>query len=130
MKLQTGDRSSITAIASWKLSSAIFDSNSPGETRLDIRVLQWEPLSLDAFILHRKTTWDASGMIVRSEEKLTLQSGLPVVEFRVTGTDGDDAYFMVTVIGDLFVTLSGSGDFEIIELVGKSLRPISNTSTQ
>jgi LCP family protein required for cell wall assembly len=130
MKVQTGERGSITAIASWKMSSENSNATPPGETRLDISVLQWEPLSLDAFVLQRKTAWGESGISVLNEEKQILQSGLPIVEFRVIGVDGNEAYFLLTVIGDRFVTLSGSGDFEIIKLVGKSLRSISNTSTQ
>jgi hypothetical protein len=125
MKLQNGERGSITAIASWNMSSENMDSTPTGETRLDISVLQWEPLNLEVFILQRKTAWDASGMMVRSEEEQTLQGGLPVVEFQVTGMGGEDAYFLFAVIGERFIALSGTGDIELMKDIGRTLRIIS-----
>jgi LCP family protein required for cell wall assembly len=125
MKIQTGERGSVTAIASWNMSTENTEATPPGETRLDVSVIQWEPLSLEAFILQRKTAWDASGIIVRSEEEQTLQSGLPVVEFQVTGAGGEEAYFLFALIGERFITLSGSGDTELIKNIGYSLRIIS-----
>jgi LCP family protein required for cell wall assembly len=116
-----GDRGSIFAIASWEGSAKNMDSTPPGETRMDIGVLQWEPLDLEAYVLQRKTAWEASEITILSEEKRQLQDGLPVVEFRLAGRDGDEVYFLAALIGDRFITLSGTRDFEIMSRIGDSL---------
>ena len=120
--VETGERGSIVAIASWEISPQNMDSTPPGETRLDISVLQWEPLDLDAYVTQRKIAWDASGISIINEERRNNQEGLPVVEFRVAGVDGEEAYFLVALISDRFVTLGGSGNYGTMTQIGKTMR--------
>ena len=122
LDVQVGDRGSIFAIASWDLSAQNLDSTPPGETRMDISILQWEPLDLDAYILQRKIAWEASDIRILSEEKRQLSNGLPVFEFRLAGREGDEGYFLAALVGDRFITISGNGDFGIISRISDSLR--------
>ncbi|MCJ7701456.1 MAG: hypothetical protein MUO62_07735 [Anaerolineales bacterium] len=123
LEIQTGQRASIVAFASWPLSLENLDETPPGETRLDLTVSVWEPLDLRAFIDQRVLAWEASGITVIKETTLALDGGLAAQTFRVAGADGAESYFYFTLIRDRFITLSGSGDFETLEQIGRSLQP-------
>lgn len=123
LELQVGPRGRVVAFASWPLSLENLDETPPGETRLDLTVSLWEPLDLRAFIDQRVLAWEASGITVLKETTLALDGGLAAQTFRVAGADGAESYFYFTLIRDRFITLSGSGDFETLEQIGRSLQP-------
>ena len=125
MEVQVGDRGSIVALASWEISPQNMDAIPSGETRMDISILQWEPLDLDAYVQQRKIAWDASGITILDEKRSNLQSNLEVVEFQMVGANGEAAYFLFALINNRFVGLSGTGDQELIMNIGQTLRILS-----
>ena len=55
-----------------------------GATRLSATVYQWDPKNdLAAFVENQKTAWNASGFSILEEQALTLELGLPAMQFTV-----------------------------------------------
>lgn len=119
-------RGGITAFTSWERPTDVLpDATPPGETRLDVTVQLWDPTGeLEAFVQQRKGAWDASGISVVSQEEWTLADGRPARAFAVAGSDGSQAYFFFTTIGDKVLVLSGDGDLSLLEEIAHTVRPI------
>ena len=99
------------------------DVNPPDSSRLDIVVQQWDPKNdLPAFIETRKTAWSASGFTLVAEENWTLPDGRPAASFIVQTTEGEQAYFMFSANDTIYLTLSGSGDLELLDQIGQTVR--------
>jgi hypothetical protein len=97
----------------------------PGETRLDATVQLWEPTGdLEAFLAQRRGAWDASGITIISQGTWTLSDGRAAVDFVVEGSDGAQAYFFFTTIGDKYLVLSGSGDLDLLAGIAHTVRPL------
>jgi hypothetical protein len=97
-----------------------------GETRLTATIYQWDPKNdLDAYVQHWKDAWSGSGFTVLDEQALTLELGLPAVEFTVQ-TPESQVVFLVTALQDQYLVLSGEGDLELAKQIMERLRPISN----
>jgi hypothetical protein len=96
-----------------------------GATRLSATVYDWEPKNdLPAYAANWKTAWGASGFTILDEQQLTLEQGLPAVQFTVQTPDAT-VVFLVTALKDRYLVLSGEGNLELVkEIVGR-LRPIS-----
>ncbi|MGB8983661.1 MAG: hypothetical protein WCC12_17460, partial [Anaerolineales bacterium] len=62
---------------------------------------------------------------ILAEEPLTLELGLPGVQFTVQTPDGLTAVFLLAALGDQYLTLSGEGDLELVQEIVQRLRPIS-----
>jgi hypothetical protein len=96
-----------------------------GETRVSIDVNQWDPKNdLAAFVDMRKTAWDASGFIILSEERLTLDLGLDAVRVTVQTPEGVTVLFQFAAIRDQYLTISGEGDLSLVTEIMTYLRPI------
>lgn len=98
-----------------------------GETRFDVTVLRWEPLDLAQFAASRRSAWEAGGLKISSEESWVLAEELPASRFLVSTADEGTVFFLFTLIGDRFVSLSGTGDLELLEQIARSLRPIGTS---
>lgn len=97
----------------------------PGGTILSVTNQLWDPKNdLEAFINQRKQAWDASGISIQSEERLTLAGDRPAAQFTVQGVDGAQAYFLLTTNGENYLVLSGSGDLNLLSEIAQTLRPI------
>jgi len=97
-----------------------------GATRVTASINQWDPNNdLAAYIATRKTAWESSGFTILAEEPLTLELGLPAVQFTVQTPDGLTTVFLVAALGDQYLTLSGEGDLELVQEIVQRLRPIS-----
>ncbi len=96
-----------------------------GGTVLTVTNQLWDPKNdLEAFINQRKMAWDASGISILSEDRLTLADGRPAAQFIVQGIDGAQAFFLLTTNGENYLILSGSGDLELLAAIAHTLRPI------
>lgn len=101
------------------------DSLPEGETILSVTLQLWDPKNdLEAFINQRKLAWDASGISILSEERLTLAGDRPAAQFVVQGSDGSQAYFLLTTNGEDYLVLSGNGDLSLLAEIAQTLRPI------
>jgi hypothetical protein len=120
-------RGGITAFTSWERPTDVFpDETPPGETRFDATVQLWDPKGdLQAFVEQRMMAWDASGIVVASEEAWTLNDGRTARAFVVTGSDGAQAYFFFTTIGEDYLVLSGWGDLALLAEVAHTVRPLT-----
>ena len=108
----------------WKPGDPI-DPLPVGGTVLSVTVQLWDPKNdLEAFISHRKTAWDASGLSILSEERITLAGERPAAQFIVQGSDGAQAYFLLTINGENYLVLSGNGDLELLAAISHTLRPL------
>lgn len=119
-------RGGITAFTSWERPTDVLpDATPPGETRLDATVQLWEPTGdLEAFLAQRRGAWDGSGIAVISEESWTLDDGRAAAGFVVEGSDGAQAYFFLTTIGEKYLVLSGDGDLALLAEIAHTVRPI------
>ena len=78
---------------------------------MNILVQLWDPKAdLSAFVEQQKAAWDASGIEIVSEADVTLASGQPAKEFVTVASDGSSGYFLFSVVGEDYLTASGSGD--------------------
>lgn len=97
-----------------------------GATRVSVTVYQWDPKNdLAAFVAHQKNAWESSGFAILEEQELTLELGLPAVQF-VIGTPDSSAVFLISAIGDQYVVISGEGDLELVKEIAQRLRPVSS----
>jgi hypothetical protein len=122
-------RGGITAFTSWSRPTDVLPGETPpGETRMDATVQLWDPTGdLNAFVAQRRAAWDASGVAVTSEEQWTLEDARPAMAFVVQGSDGAQAFFFLTTIGEKYLVLSGDGDLELLAEVAHTVRPIEIT---
>lgn len=108
----------------WQPGEAI-DPLPAGGTVLTVTNQLWDPKNdLEAFIEQRKMAWEASGIKITSEERLTLAGDRPAAEFTVQAVDGAQAYFLLTTNGDEYLVFSGNGDLTLLAEIAHTLRPI------
>ena len=119
-------RGGVTPFTSWTRPTDVLpDATPPGETRLDATVQLWDPTGdLEAFLGQRRTAWEGSGIAVISEERWALEDGRPAAAFVVQGSDGAQAYFFLTTIGDKYLVLSGDGDLALLAEIAHTVRPV------
>jgi hypothetical protein len=95
-----------------------------GATRLTATIYQWDPKNdLDAYVANRKTAWEASGFTILEEQPLTLEQGLPAVQFTVESSD-TQTVFLITALKDQYLVLAGEGDLDLVKQIVQRLRPI------
>ncbi|MGD8402920.1 MAG: hypothetical protein PVJ21_04630 [Anaerolineales bacterium] len=103
----------------------IVETTPVGETILSVTVNYWDPKNdLEAFVNQRKTGWDASGIVILSEERIILDGERPAAQFMVQGADGAQAFFLFTTIGEQYLTFSGNGNLSLLADIAHTLRPI------
>ncbi len=95
-----------------------------GGSRMEFTVYQWDPKNdLDAFVATRKTAWEASGFALLAEDEWTLADGVRAVRFLIQSPE-EVAYFQMMAVGDVYLVLSGTGDLETFEIIGRTVRPL------
>jgi hypothetical protein len=96
-----------------------------GATRLSATIYQWDPKNdLAAYVANRKTAWEASGFTILEEQSLTLEQGLPAVQFTIQTPD-TQSVFLVTALKDQYLVLAGEGDLDLVKQIVQRLRHIS-----
>lgn len=97
-----------------------------GATRLNATIYQWDPKNdLAAYVENMKTAWAASGFPILDEQQLTLELGLPAVQFTVQTPEAQVVY-LVTALEDRYLVLSAEGDLALAQEIMQRLRPISS----
>jgi len=120
-----GSRAYGANLTSWEYPPGQLDEVPDGETILSVTVYAWDPKGdLDAYIQTRmKGAWTDSGIEVIKEEELNLGVDHRAVSFTIRNTTaGQDAFFLVTLAGDAYMVLSGSGDLALLEEIAKTAR--------
>jgi len=103
----------------------IVETTPAGESILTVTVNYWDPKNdLEAFVDQRKLGWDASGISILSEERIILDGERPAAQFRVQGSDGAQAFFLYTTIGEQYLTFSGNGDLGLLADIVHTMRPV------
>jgi hypothetical protein len=101
----------------------VVDSIPAGETVLTVLVNLWDPKDdLESFIANRKLAWENSGILILVEEPVLLGDGRSASRYIVQGTDGMQGFFLFTTIGERYLTLSGSGDLDLLTEISGTLR--------
>lgn len=97
-----------------------------GGSRLSVTVYAWDPKrDLAAYIAQRRLAWDASGFKVMDGSVRQLVDGRPASDFFIEAPDGVLAYFLLTTNGDQYLQLAGEGNLQLLETVGRTLRPLN-----
>jgi len=122
-------RGGITAFTSWERPADVLpEETPPGETRLDVTVLRWDPESaLDEYIEVRLTAWEASAIAVLSREDLTLSTGQAAVIVLTESIDGNQGFFFLTTLADRYLILSGEGDIDLLAAIAATVRVDGNS---
>lgn len=96
------------------------------QTRLSATIYQWDPKNdLDAYVQHWKEAWSNSGFTILEEQELTLELGLPAVQFTVQTPD-TQTVFLVTALEDQYLVIAGEGNLDLVKQIVQRLRPISS----
>lgn len=118
-----GGRGYIIQFTSWPHAPGDISAETPpGGTRMDVNVLLWDRKNdLDAYIAVRKQAWSASGFDILSEEESTLAGDWRAVRFRIQAPE-EQAFFLITTLGERYLVLSGSGDLGLLDEISRTLR--------
>lgn len=113
-------------LTSWPHAPGDISPETPeGGSRMDLTVYQWDPKNdLDAYMATRKIAWEASGFPLLAEDAWTLGGGLRAVRILLQAPE-EVTYFQLMAIGDLYLVLSGTGDLDTFEAIGRTVRPLS-----
>lgn len=120
-----GSRASGASLTSWQHPAGELSEIPIDGTILSATLYAWDPKGdLDAYVETRmKEAWKASGIEMISEEEWTLATGQRAVVMRVRNpADEDEALFMVTLAGEDYLVMSGSGDLVLIGEIMKTAR--------
>lgn len=104
--------------------NASLDTLAAGATRVTISTNLWDPKGdLVAYVTQRKTAWEASGFAITHEASWTLPDGRAAQIFIVQSPD-TPVFYLLTTIGDDYLSLIGEGDLELVEEIAHTLRPL------
>jgi hypothetical protein len=96
------------------------------EVRLSATIYQWDPKNdLTAYVNHWKEIWTGSGFTILDEQPVTLEQGMPAVQFTVQ-SPGLQSIFLVTALKDQYLVLAGEGNLELVQTILQRLRPVSS----
>ena len=97
-----------------------------GETRFVATVYLWDPKNdLSAFSEHIKEAQTGSGSTILDEQVLTLEQGLPAVQFTSQSAEGQQAVFLIAALNEKYLVLSGEGNLALAKEMMARLRPIT-----
>lgn len=118
-----GSRASLVQFSSWQHTPGDYDNPPAGGSVLSVQVITWDPKGdLEAFIATRKIAWQSSGITLLSEERGEHESGRQLASFEVQGSDGEQAFFFFTTLGEQYLSLSGWGDLAVLQEISRTLR--------
>jgi hypothetical protein len=123
-----GSRAFGASLTSWQHPAGQIDQVPEGESTLSLIVYQWDPKNdLDAYLQTRmRDAWTASGIQILSEEEVSLGGDQRAVTFIVSNeADVEEAFFLVTLAGDQYLVLSGTGDLELLKEIALTGRFIN-----
>jgi hypothetical protein len=92
---------------------------------LSLVIYRWDPVGdLQAYLDHRKSAWDASGMTVLVDESLTLASGWPGASLILKNQDGSLWYVGYVPVGDRYLEFSSSASYDLLRAIVTTVRPV------
>jgi len=120
-----GDRGYFAQITSWSRNPGELPEDIPaGGTIMSINVLLWDPKNaLDEYIDVRKQAWTDMGFEILMEEEWTLAGDWKAFRFLIE-TPEEEAFFLITIIGERYLLISGTGDLDLLEEIVGTLRPL------
>ena len=120
-----GDRGYFAQITSWSRNPGELPEDIPADgTILSINVLLWDPKNaLEEFIDVRKQTWADPNSEILLEEEWLLAGDWKAFRFLIQ-TPEEEAFFLITTIGERYLLLSGSGNLDLLVEIARTLRPL------
>lgn len=99
---------------------------APAEgSKVDVSVLLWEPVELEAFVSHQREVWQANSAVqILSEEPWTLESGLAATHMQLMADEGE-VFIMLSLVNGRFLLFSGEGDQALVSQIARTLRPLA-----
>ncbi len=113
-----GSRGYGAAITSWQHPAGEIDNVPQGESILSVTVYLWDPKGdLGAYIqTHMRDNWSASGVKILDEEEVSLGGDHPAVVFMIRNSStNDESLVLVTLAGENYLVISGSGDLPLLK---------------
>lgn len=100
----------------------------PGVTKIDVTVIKDGDLTPEQAIARRRQEILNSEppATIKDERKLVLPGGLPTARFELEGMAPVVEY--VTAIGGDMILVTGYGDFDLVDEVAGTLRPLENAA--
>lgn len=112
---------------SWKPTGGGSEGIPPGGTKLDVGVYKNGAPSPEAALeLRKQELANASDQTILSEQSWTLPSGLKATRLQVKSHFGESSELITAINGNL-ILLGGVGDYELLDAVGRTLRPTSTS---
>jgi hypothetical protein len=121
----------ISVIGSRGSSGALYSPGTSAETlaeggsRVGITVYSWDPKGdLATYVTHRKTAWDSGGSSIVKESSGDLVDGRKYMSFVVQAADSQQAFFLLTTLGEQYLEISGEGNLALVEEIAHTVRPL------
>ena len=93
------------------------------EIRMSVTVYLWDPKrDLVAWSEQRELAWTGSSGAIVSKDEVILQGDQVALTYVIESVAGEDAFFLLTTIGDRYFELAGSGDLELLEEIASTIR--------
>ncbi len=84
----------------------------------------WDPRGdLDRYVEHRKQAWLGSNFEILSEEERILADDWRAAQV-VVKVPFEEAFFLIAVVGDQYLVVSGYGDLTLLPEIAGTLRRI------
>ena len=97
-----------------------FDGEEP---IMGATVYLWDPKrDLQAWSDQRELAWTGSGGKIVSEEEVVLPGNQIALAYVIESVVGEQAFFLLTTIGDRYFELGGNGDLELLQEIASTVR--------
>ena len=97
-----------------------------GGSRVGITIYLWDPKNdLAAYVTHRKTAWEGGGSSIVKESSGDLLDGRKYMSFIVQAPDKQQAFFLLTGLGEKYLEISGEGNLALAEEIAHTVRPLN-----
>lgn len=92
------------------------------EIKMQVTIYLWDPKrDLEAWSQQRELAWTSSGTIL-SKTDWTLEGGQAALAYVIEFPSGEEAFFMLTTLGDRYFELGGDVDLELLEEIARTVR--------
>jgi hypothetical protein len=93
------------------------------EVRMGATVYLWDPKrDLQAWSEQRELAWTSSGGQIVSKEEVILQGDQTALAYVIESVVGEEAFFLLTTIGDRYFELAGDVDLELLQEISTTVR--------
>ena len=93
------------------------------DTRMGATVYLWDPKrDLQAWSEQRELAWTGSGGKIVSKEEVVLQGDQMALAYVIESVVGEQAFFLLTTIGDRYFELAGDRDLELLQEIASTVR--------